>query len=149
MSGIPLVCCWLLPIIKNSLTLHCGDALISLLSSNYQALKILVLQLKRFLVDDYKYFEKYLDILKICHNVMSYSDIEKSIENIRRAKLLGVLDVKTSILQLVLGRIRKLPKEDKLDLAKALTKAKVASQRRISEITGVHRNTIRKITVAK
>lgn len=104
---------------------------------------------ERFLVDDYKYFEKYLDILKICHNGMSYSDVEKSIENIRRAKFLGVLDVKTSVLQLVTDRINKISKEDRANLAKALTKSKAASQRRISEITGVHRNTIRKMTVAK
>jgi len=100
---------------------------------------------ERFLVEDFKYFEKYLEILKICHIGLSYSEVEKSIENIRRAKFLGVLDVKTSVLQLVSDRVEKLSKEDRSKLAKTMTKAKAGSQRYISEATGIHRDTIRKM----
>lgn len=107
------------------------------------------ISIERFLAGDIKIFRKHLDILKYAHYGMSYSDVEKSIENLRRAKFLGVQNVQTLIDELAFARIPKLSKEDRTTVAKALTEAKAASQRKISEVTGVHRNTLRKMSNAQ
>lgn len=102
--------------------------------------------IERFLATDLNTFRKYLDVLKYCHIGMSYSDVEKSIENLRRAKFLGIGDIKVLVEQLAVERFGALSKEDCKKAAEALSSAKVMSQRKISELTGVHRDTIRKMT---
>lgn len=72
----------------------------------------------------------------------SFSDIEREVSRLRREALLNGEEVTTRVQQLVRARATSLDRTDRLKLASALTHAGL-SQRRVHELTGVSRDTLR------
>lgn len=102
--------------------------------------------IERFLGSDIKIFKKHIEILKYSHKNMSLSDVQKSIEKLRRANFLELNSVEKLVEQLACEHLLSLSKEDKKNAAIAFSKTNLLSQRKIAELTGIHRDTIRKIT---
>ncbi|ULN47980.1 AAA family ATPase [Mycolicibacterium goodii] len=81
--------------------------------------------------------------LAISSNGLSFSDLEREIFNIRRRAALQGLDFTEAMVEQVKSSARELPSKERRELAVALASSGEISQRKISDITGVSRDTIR------
>jgi SpoVK/Ycf46/Vps4 family AAA+-type ATPase len=73
----------------------------------------------------------------------SFSDLEREILNIRRRAALHGLDFASAMMEQVKRSARELPPKERRELAATLASSGELSQRKISDITGVSRDTIR------
>jgi SpoVK/Ycf46/Vps4 family AAA+-type ATPase len=98
----------------------------------------------RFAGNDTPFIDRWLDILTLAFQDTSFSDIERTLHRMRRTIALGGSRIDELVEDLVRSRMPALSKEERLAFATLLeTKAKF-SQRTISELTGLARDTIRK-----
>ena len=100
--------------------------------------------IQRFLGDDLALFEAWIDVLAAGLQGQSLSDVERSINALRRGHAL-----QTAPLELLIGsalgqRQEALSKAERLNLAIELAKAGQHTHMQISQMTGVARDTIRK-----
>lgn len=87
---------------------------------------------------------EWIEILSIVLSELSYADIRKHVDRIRRTCILDEVPVADEVQRFVARRIKELPHAAKLVLADKLTAISGISQHMASEITGVSRVTIRK-----
>ena len=73
----------------------------------------------------------------------SYNDVERSLLQARRSCALGGISVEDQMKNLITSRVRELSRKDRANLAISLSGAGL-SQREISSLTGVSRDTIRR-----
>lgn len=99
---------------------------------------------KRFLGMEAMLFKQWVDVLVDIYAGMSYSDIERSIQQLRRASVLKVSKPEQLIEGLVATRTVDLDRSKRIGLAVKLAKRTGLSQHAISNATGVSRDTIRK-----
>lgn len=106
----------------------------------------------RFLKQDYELLRQWIDILPVFFNGESFSDIERAIQNFRRALALGTASaadwVKSSIAHSKSHTLA-MDSQSRIKLALQLAHQTQLSQHNISRITGVSRDTIRKYVSAK
>jgi hypothetical protein len=97
--------------------------------------------LKAFFMNDYKHFEPFKSLLIILFEGQSFSDIERTILEYRRAFTIGVSTPDEIVAQAI---SREKAKKDRLELAKGLMLHTNWSQYKIHNLTGVSRDTLRK-----
>jgi SpoVK/Ycf46/Vps4 family AAA+-type ATPase len=102
------------------------------------------LSIKRFLGADLKKFQSWLEPLACILHGESFSNIEREIRSLRRCLVIQQREVDELVIDLVKTRCSLLDKQDQLKIAIHLDTSTKLSQRRVSEITGVSRDTIRK-----
>lgn len=98
----------------------------------------------KFLDTDYSSFEKWIEILVHAFTGDSYSDIERTLNRLRRALALEVGDDRQLIEDFIKLKTLDLDRQSKKELAILMTEKTELSQHAISQITGVSRDTIRK-----
>lgn len=99
----------------------------------------------RFLGADLSALKVWVDILAMSFKGESFSGIERSIQRFRRALALGTAPEAELIEDFIKLRVAVLDHQSRLDLALLLSKqTKLFSQHRVSNITGISRDTIRK-----
>lgn len=103
----------------------------------------------QFLGPDLSVFKRWLDILVLIFSGESFSDIERSIQRFRRTLALSDASDSDVIEELVKIKALTLEHQQRIDVAVELANKTKLSQHKISEITGVSRDTIRKYTSGK
>jgi len=98
--------------------------------------------LHRFLDRDYQKFEKYVTVLVMMFEGMSYSEIEKALAKYRRAIVIGDATVADVVRSSILPE--SVDKKDRIDFAKALMDTGDYSQHAVHDLIGVSRDTLRK-----
>ena len=100
--------------------------------------------IQRFLGDDLKLFESWIDVLAAGLQGQSLSDVERSINALRRGHVLQTAPLEQLIGSALGQRQEALSKAERLNLAIELAKAGQHTHMQISQMTGVARDTIRK-----
>lgn len=100
--------------------------------------------IKRFLDRDSGPLKNWVDVLTDIYSGMSYSDIERSIQQLRRSLLLNSSGPEKLIEELATSKAAVLGRKARIALAAKLAKRTALSQHAISNATGVSRDTIRK-----
>lgn len=100
--------------------------------------------IQRFLGDDLKLFESWIDVLAAGLQGQSLSDVERSINALRRGHALQTAPLEQLIGSALGQRQEALSKAERLNLAIELAKAGQHTHMQISQMTGVARDTIRK-----
>jgi len=100
--------------------------------------------LNSFLGEDKKRFEKWIEILGFVFDGYSYSDIQRETNKLRRSLALNLNTEIELIERLVQSHSPNLDQAKKIDLAVMLHERTRLSQHKISSLTGVSRDTIRK-----
>jgi SpoVK/Ycf46/Vps4 family AAA+-type ATPase len=97
---------------------------------------------------DHKLVDKdaWRQILAIVFQGRSFSDIERLLTSARRAATLNEEPLETQLQTIVQETVDALPRAARGEVAKALMAEKDISQRQISELTGVSRDTLRKMS---
>lgn len=103
----------------------------------------------QFLGPDLPVFKRWVDILVLIFSGESFSDIERSIQRFRRTLALSDASDSDVIEELVKTKALTLEHQQRIDVAVELANKTKISQHKISEITGVSRDTIRKYTGGK
>lgn len=101
---------------------------------------------KHFIGKEEKRLNKWIDVLTFSFKGYSYSDIEKTLNRIRRKITIEKTSIKSVIEEYIKTRSFELNKKQQIELSKLLTNKTQLSQRTISEVTGVSRTTIRNHT---
>jgi hypothetical protein len=89
---------------------------------------------------------RWLDVLTFAFQGVSFSDIERAIQRFRRSLALGTGRIDDLIEDFLRTRVPALNKDQQIAFAALLTEKTRLSQRTISDLTGVARDTIRKRT---
>lgn len=105
---------------------------------------MIVAAIKRFLGPDAPAFAPWIDILAYAFYGRSFSDIEKNLYRFRRALVLRLESFEELMDSFIANSTFDLPKDKKVELSVLMSKSTKLPQRKISEITGVSRDTIRK-----
>lgn len=100
--------------------------------------------IRTFFEGDESISDEWANILSIVLRDCSYSDIQKSVNHIRRSSVLDQLPLAEEIQNFVRSRVDHLPHNEALTLAEMLASTPGVSQRTASDITGVSRLTIRR-----
>nr|WP_314707253.1 ATP-binding protein [uncultured Comamonas sp.] len=100
--------------------------------------------LAQFLAADAKHFSKWMDVLTLAFKGQSFSDIQREINRMRRSLALRLGTAQDQVEALIQKQSLHLNQPDRLELAALLEASTALSQRTISSITGVSRDTIRK-----
>ena len=100
--------------------------------------------IERFLGEDLKVFAPWLDVLAAGMQGQSLSDVERSINTLRRGHVLQTASAEKLISGAIGQRQESLSKAERLQLAIELAKAGQHTHVQISQMTGVARDTIRK-----
>lgn len=100
--------------------------------------------IQRFLGDDLTLFASWIDVLAAGLQGQSLSDVERSINALRRGHALQTAPLEQLIGSALGQRQEALSKAERLNLAIALAKAGQHTHMQISQMTGVARDTIRK-----
>ncbi|MFA5923288.1 MAG: ATP-binding protein [Methylococcaceae bacterium] len=103
----------------------------------------------QFLGPDLPVFKRWLDILVLIFSGESFSDIERSIQRFRRTLALSASSDSDVIEELVKTKALTLEHQQRIDVAIGLAQKTKLSQHKISEITGVSRDTLRKYAGGK
>lgn len=103
----------------------------------------------QFLGPDLPVFKRWLDILVLIFSGESFSDIERSIQRFRRTLALSAASDSDVIEELVKTKAITLEHQQRIEVAIGLAQKTKLSQHKISEITGVSRDTIRKYAGGK
>ena len=93
--------------------------------------------------------QEWKSVLSAMLNNCSYSDIERTVQNIMRRSVLRNTTLETEIEIFAKEWAGSAAQKERIKLTKHLSAVSQLSQRRISEITGVSRDTIRSRTVQK
>ncbi len=100
--------------------------------------------INRFLGDDRKIFESWINVLAAGLQGQSLSDVERSINALRRGHALQTAPIEKLISSAIGQRQEALSKIERLNLAIELAKTGQHTHMQISQMTGVARDTIRK-----
>jgi SpoVK/Ycf46/Vps4 family AAA+-type ATPase len=100
--------------------------------------------IERFFDTDFALFSKWKDVLAYAFKGQSYSDIERSIQRLRRALALGIADDVELVEKLMKERLINLSRKERQAVASKLAEQSELSQHAICKLTGVSRDTIRK-----
>lgn len=100
--------------------------------------------IQRFLGPDVNLFKEWLEVLSYSFQGESFSDIERLLRRMRRGLVVGGGSAESLIEDLVKAKCASLDRQAQIDFAVLLDSHTGLSQRRVSEITGVSRDTIRK-----
>jgi SpoVK/Ycf46/Vps4 family AAA+-type ATPase len=87
--------------------------------------------------------KKIIEILSISLEGVSFAEVTRQINIARRESIIKKIDLNTAFEEIVHKNCKSFDKSKKLDISDKLAEAKI-SQRKISEITGLSRDTIRK-----
>lgn len=104
----------------------------------------IAMAIERFLGEDMKVFAPWLDVLAAGMQGQSLSDVERSINTLRRGHVLQTASAEKLISGAIGQRQESLSKAERLQLAIELAKAGQHTHMQISQMTGVARDTIRK-----
>jgi len=104
----------------------------------------IAMAIERFLGEDLKVFAPWLDVLAAGMQGQSLSDVERSINTLRRGHVLQTASAEKLISGAIGQRQESLSKAERLQLAIELAKAGQHTHVQISQMTGVARDTIRK-----
>ena len=116
----------------------------SVLEFNQPAAELLEAAIKRFFGQDCNEFESSIQVLKLCFENNSFSNVERAINSIRRDKVLNNISSAEAVFNFAHSNFHSLSKQARHDLAIELAKSKDISHNRIMALTGVSRDTIRK-----
>ena len=105
--------------------------------------------IRTFAGSDYRYFEKSVDLLSLVFADYSFSDLEREIMNARRRFALKHFSGEEWIEHLLAQTRHSFDKNQQIEIAKLMVKKTSLSQRSISKLTGVSRDTIRNRANAK
>ena len=100
--------------------------------------------ISRFLDDDLKIFGPWVDVLAAGFQGQSLSDVERSINTLRRGYVLQTAPIEKLISSAIGHQQESLTKAERLNLAIEFAKAGQHTHMQISQMTGVARDTIRK-----
>lgn len=100
--------------------------------------------IKRFLGDDLHLFTSWIDVLAAGLQGQSLSDVERSINALRRSQVLQTAPLEQLVFTALGQRQEALSKVERLHLAIELAKTGQHTHMQISQMTGVARDTIRK-----
>lgn len=100
--------------------------------------------ISRFLGSDIELFAPWVEFMASAFIGESYSDIEKSIQRLRRASALRMTNETALIEEFFKSQVLSLDRAHRIELAILLGKKSTLSQYAISDLTGVSRDTIRK-----
>ena len=103
----------------------------------------------QFLGPDLPVFKRWLEILALIFTGESFSDIERSIHRFRRTLALSTASDSDVIEELVKTKALTLDHQQRIAIASMLASKTKLSQHKVSEITGVSRDTIRKYSGGK
>lgn len=103
----------------------------------------------RYLGRDKDKFKGWIESLAIAAEGESFSNLEKSINRMRRSLALGLADTDSLAADYLSKRVKSLDKKSKISVASHLFTATDLSQHQVSEVTGVARETIRKYAIVK
>lgn len=100
--------------------------------------------IERFLGADKEHARDWIDILTTLFEEDSFSDIEKNLARTRRRTVVmgGVLE--EEIAKSLARQVDSLPRQKRVEFANALAKISNMSQRKISDLTGISRDALRK-----
>lgn len=98
----------------------------------------------RYLGDHADALQGYLPVLENLLKSASYSDIEKTINRVRKQMILGGGDVSDALEGIVRESLDALSRSERIGVANELHKTSTMSQHQISRLVGVSRDTIRK-----
>jgi hypothetical protein len=87
---------------------------------------------------------QYLDLFRIIYANRSFSDIERSILELRKWHILGLGSINDIVATAVQGELASLGREQRIAIAGQLDRIGHLSQRKVAELTKVSRDTIRK-----
>ena len=99
--------------------------------------------LAQFLAADGKQFSKWMDALVLVFKGQSFSDIQREINRMRRSLALRLGTAQDQVEALIQKQALHLNQPERLELAALLEASTALSQRTISTLTGVSRDTIR------
>jgi SpoVK/Ycf46/Vps4 family AAA+-type ATPase len=105
--------------------------------------------IQRFAERDASLTDEWLSILTVVFADQSFSDTERTIKAARRRAVLGGRKLIDELRTGSMSEIAALPRKERLHIAKALVEASDISQRQTAEITGVSRDTLRKLALLK
>ena len=105
---------------------------------------VLAAAVRRFLGADLNAFEEWIDVLISSFFNMSLSDVERSINALRRYMVLENVSPVQAVIDLAIKDIPNQDKSSRQKLAIELARAKLMSHNKIMALTGVSRDTIRK-----
>jgi len=100
--------------------------------------------IRRFLDEDYETFKKWDILLVDLFEGYSFSDIERELQRFRRALVLETTTPKDLILDFIQSEAENLSSSGRIKWATLLSEQNLLSQRAISDLTNVSRDTIRK-----
>lgn len=100
--------------------------------------------IQRFLGPDLNQFKEWLEVLSYSCKDESFSDIERLVRRLRRGLVVGGGTAESLVSDLVKAKYASLDRQAQIEFAVLLDSHTNLSQRRINEITGVSRDTIRK-----
>ncbi|SKA80806.1 ATPase family associated with various cellular activities (AAA) [Agreia bicolorata] len=100
--------------------------------------------IRRFLRDDLMQFENYVETLSKVLDGRSFSDIERSVESMRKALTLGAGTPGEIVAEFVAGGASAMTRAERISFAVELAERTSLSQHQIARMTAVSRDTIRK-----
>ena len=98
----------------------------------------------RLFLDGETFDESWLESLAVALRGSSYSEIERTVLQGRRAAAISSSEIDEFLESMVVTHLGSLSKQDRIELAAELVGSGALTQRRAHEITGVSRDTIRK-----
>ena len=101
--------------------------------------------IQRFAGADQDELGKWIEILSHVLKRASFSDIEREIIAARRVAAMQGQPISSSLEGIVRSHIKDIDRSDRMALAKELIENKLVSQRHANELTGVSRDTLRKL----
>lgn len=104
----------------------------------------LAIAVRRFLGTDLNSFSESTDLLISCLHGMSLSDVERSINALRRHVILENVDPAQAVIDMAIKGVLNLDKPARQQLAIELARTSPLSHNKIMTLTGVSRDTIRK-----
>lgn len=105
--------------------------------------------IRRFSENDASLTQEWESIFSTVFAAQSFSDMERSIKAARRRAVLNKTTLTEELRASSQGFIAALPRKERLSIAQALNNIPEVSQRRNQEITGISRDTLRKLGVPK
>ncbi len=100
--------------------------------------------IRRFMGDDFTRFDSVSELLAASMDGMSLSDVEREVMAMRRRAALEGRDPVHAVIEVALQRINVMDRHGRQQLAIELARSQAMSHNKITEITGVSRDTIRK-----
>lgn len=100
--------------------------------------------IETFLGDDLHFFQKWMGLCVHTLKGTSYSNIKKTIQKLRKARVLNPQCFEESLVQGLLSDIESMSRTERIDLAVQLVVEFKLPQVKASKLTGVSRDTIRK-----